>query len=103
VTGEQLVRQHGTAVRLTVRVQPRASRAAIGGKHGGAWRVRVQAPPVEGAANDAVCTLLAETLGVPRRAVRVVSGVASRTKIIEVEGVTAQAVLARLSAASEDR
>lgn len=103
MTSVPLVRQHGTAVRLTVRVQPRASRTAVGGEHGGVWRVRVQAPPVEGAANDAVCTLLAETLGVPRRAVRVVGGAASRTKIVEVEGVTAQAVLARLGAASEDR
>jgi hypothetical protein len=98
-----LVRQHGTAVRVTVRVQPRASRSGIGGAHAGAWRVRVQAPPVDGAANEAVCAVLAEALGVPRRDVRVISGAAARTKVIELHGLTAQSVQARLVAVTEGR
>jgi uncharacterized protein len=103
VTGEQLVRQHGSAVRVTVRVQPRSSRAAIEGEHGGAWRVRVQAPPVEGAANDAVCALLSKALELPRGAVRIVSGASGRNKVVELEGLSAAEVRARLAAATEVR
>ena len=90
-------------MRVTVRVQPRASRARIEGVHGEAWRIRVQAPPVEGAANDAVCDLLAEALRLPKRRVRVVSGASARTKIVEIEGTSADVVRARLTAASEER
>lgn len=100
----QLVRQVGTAVRIPVRVQPRASRSAVEGQHGGAWRVRVQAPPVEGAANEAVCELLARVLGVPRRQVRVVAGASARSKVVEVADSVAEEVLTRLSgAATSDR
>lgn len=97
------VRQHGAAVRITVRVQPRASRSGIDGERGGAWRVRVQAPPVDGAANDAVCALLADALGVPKRGVRVVGGAAARTKIIEIDDIAAPVVQARLEAAGAPR
>jgi len=103
VTADDLVRQVGTAVRVSVRVQPRASRSAVQGIHGGAWRVRVQAPPVDGAANDAVCDLFAEVLDVSRRQVRIVSGATGRTKVVEIAGSTSDAVRARLSAASEER
>jgi hypothetical protein len=84
-------------------VQPRASRAGIQGVHGGAWRIRVQAPPVEGAANDAVCDLLAEALRLPKRDLRVVSGTTARTKVIEIDDVSAEIVRARLTAATEER
>lgn len=73
------------AVRFAVRVQPRASSNEIAGMHGGALRVRLQAPPVEGAANEALIRFLASTLDVPRRCVRIVSGVSSRNKIVEVD------------------
>ncbi|MHB1298314.1 MAG: DUF167 domain-containing protein [Gemmatimonadaceae bacterium] len=82
------------AVRFNVRVQPRASRAGVDGLHGDALRVRVNAPPVDGAANAAVVELFAELLDVPRRAVRVVAGEGSRSKVIEVDGVGAAAVAA---------
>jgi uncharacterized protein (TIGR00251 family) len=101
-TGD-VVRQHGGTVRVTVRVQPRASRAAVEGTYGDAIRVRVQAPPVEGAANDAVCELLAATLGLARRHVRVVTGASSRTKTIEIEGLSADVIRSRLTAATETR
>ena len=97
------VRQHGTAVRIIVRVQPRASRSVVEGERGGAWRVRVQAPPVDGAANDAVCALMAESLGVPRRGVRLVGGATARTKIIEIDDIAAPVVQARLAAAAAPR
>lgn len=82
------------AVRFTVRVQPRASRAAIDGLHGDALKLRVSAPPVEGAANEAVVALLADALDVPRRAVRIVAGESSRSKVVEVDGVDAARVRA---------
>lgn len=103
MSADQLVRQHGTAVRITVRVQPRASQARVDGMHGEAWRIRVQAPPVEGAANQAVCDLLARTLRIPRRQIRVVSGLSARMKVVEIEGISAEAVRARLAAATEER
>jgi hypothetical protein len=71
--------------------------------HGGAWRIRVQAPPVEGATNDAVCDLLAEALRLPKRDLRVVSGTTARTKVIEIDDVSAEIVRARLTAATEER
>lgn len=80
------------ALRFAVRVQPRASRAAIEGLHGDALRVRVTAPPVDGAANEAVVALLAEALGVPRSAVRVVAGASGRRKVVEVSGAAAEAL-----------
>ena len=81
-------------VRFTVRVQPRASRSAIEGVHGDALRVRLSAPPVDGAANEALIELLAKALGVAKRDVRVVAGGASRSKVIEVEGVASARVRA---------
>jgi len=80
------------AVRFAVRVQPRSSRAGVDGVHGDALRVRVNAPPVEGAANEAVVEVLAKALGVAKRAVTIVSGATSRSKVVEVRGVTAAGV-----------
>jgi uncharacterized protein (TIGR00251 family) len=87
VTGGLDVRPHGAGVRVKVHVQPRAARSAIDGMHGDALKVRLAAPPVDGAANDALVLLLADALGVPRRAVRVVAGATSRGKIVDVDGV----------------
>lgn len=83
-------------VRFGVRMQPRASRSGIDGIHGDALKVRVQAPPVDGAANAALVTVLAEALGVREGAVQVVAGLASRIKVVEVLGVTRAEVLAAL-------
>jgi uncharacterized protein (TIGR00251 family) len=55
-------------------------------------KVRLQAPPVDGAANDALVTFLADELGVPRRGVRIVAGSTSRSKTVEVDGIAATAV-----------
>lgn len=84
---------------LSIRVIPRAKRSAITGMRDGAWVVRLQAPPVEGAANDALMALLAATLGVPKRAVSIVSGETSRQKRVRVAGMdtaTAQELLHRV-------
>ena len=88
------VQVRGNTVRVSVHVQPRATRSEIIGLHGAALKVRLQAPPVDGAANEALVTLLAERLGVARRAVKVVAGASSRAKTVEVEGTTEDAVRA---------
>ena len=79
--------QTPTGIRLRVRVQPRASRTEIAGLHGDAVKVRLAAPPVNGAANEALARFIARHLGVRRSAVRIESGAASRSKIIEVDGI----------------
>ena len=71
--------------RFAVKVQPRASRNEIAGMQNGILRVRLQAPPVEGAANEALIAFLADELGVSRRHVRIVSGFGSRNKVLEVD------------------
>ena len=88
------MRRHGDAVRFSVRVQPRASRTEIAGLHGTALKVRVHAPPVDGAANEAVVDLLARQLRIPRGNIRVVSGATGRSKMVEATGVGVDAVLA---------
>ena len=57
--------------------------------HGDALKVRLSAPPVDGAANEALVELLADELNVARRAVRIVSGVTSRSKVVQVDGIDA--------------
>jgi uncharacterized protein (TIGR00251 family) len=79
-------------VRLQVRVQPRASRNEIAVQQDGALKVRLTAPPVDGAANEALVAFLADRLGVPRRNVAIVGGMTSRTKTVEVRGTTDAAV-----------
>ena len=71
--------------RLNVRVQPRASRNEFAGVQSGVLRIRLQAPPVDGAANDALVEFFADELGVARRMVRIVSGFGSRNKVVEVD------------------
>jgi uncharacterized protein (TIGR00251 family) len=76
------------ALTFAVRVVPRASRSEIAGEHDGALRVRVAAPPVEGAANVELVRTLARALGVPSRAVEIKSGHTSKTKLVSVAGAT---------------
>jgi hypothetical protein len=84
--------------RLTVQVQPRASRNEIVAAAGGSLRVRVAAPPAGGAANEAVRALLAEALDCPRSAVTILRGHSARTKLVEVAGVAPEEARARLAA-----
>ena len=79
--------------RLSVRLTPRGGRDAIDGWAPGAGgrpllKVRVSAPPADGAANAALIALLARTLGRPKRDLRIVAGAASRLKRVEIEGLT---------------
>jgi uncharacterized protein (TIGR00251 family) len=75
------------AITFSVRVAPRASRSEIVGEHDGALRVRIAAPPVDGAANENLVRTLAKALGVPGAAVEIVSGHQSRNKTVRVRGV----------------
>jgi uncharacterized protein (TIGR00251 family) len=84
--------------RISVRVQPRASRSEVAGMHGGAIRIRLTAPPIDNAANDALVKFLAERLKVPRHQLRVIAGLSSRSKIVEIDGGDAQAIMAALLA-----
>jgi uncharacterized protein (TIGR00251 family) len=83
-------------VTLKVRVQPRASRDALAGEREGALVVRLCAPPVEGAANEALARFLGKALGVAPSAVRIVSGATGRNKVVAVAGLDAAAAQARL-------
>jgi len=84
------------AVILLVRMQPRASKDEIAGEMAGALKIRLRAPAVEGRANEALAEFLAELLKTPKAAVRILSGDRSRTKRIEIRGVTRQQILALL-------
>jgi uncharacterized protein (TIGR00251 family) len=75
-------------VTLAIRVMPRAPKNEIGGTRDGRLIVRVTAPPVDSAANDAVIELLARHYGVPKRAVRIVSGERARNKTVEIDGLS---------------
>jgi uncharacterized protein (TIGR00251 family) len=79
-----------------VRVQPRASKDEIAGEMGGALKVRLRAPAVEDRANEALVEFLAQLLKTSRSAVRILSGERSRTKRVEIFGVTRQQILALL-------
>lgn len=81
---------------LLVRVIPRAKKTEVAGVRGDAVVIRLAAPPVEGAANDALVAFLCDALQVPRRAVRIVGGEHGRQKRIAIDGWTAQAAAERL-------
>ena len=81
---------------IRIQAQPKASRSEVVGVHGDRLKIRIAAPPVDGAANEELVRLLAETLGVPRKAIRIVSGQTGRRKVVEVEGLTAGEVAGKL-------
>ena len=82
---------------ISVTVSPGAARTQLVGKHGDGWKAMVAAPPERSRANDALVELLAETLAVPRSSVRVVSGLAAKKKVVEVDDLAAAEVERRLA------
>jgi len=76
-----------------VQVVPRASITQVAGRHGDAVRIRIAAPPVDGAANDELARFIAKQLSVPRGAVTIARGQAARRKIVTVDGITTDAAL----------
>jgi uncharacterized protein (TIGR00251 family) len=91
-----MVRATPKGVAIDVRVIPRSSKTQIDGTRGGRLLVRVAAPPVDEAANEAVVALLADILDVPKRAVRIVAGERARQKRVAVEGISVDAARTRL-------
>jgi len=85
-------------VEIRVSVLPRSSRSEIIGLHDGALKVKLTKPPVDGAANAECCRLIAKLLGVPKSAVSVVHGGASRRKVLLVEGIGEKKALEILAA-----
>jgi uncharacterized protein (TIGR00251 family) len=85
-------------VTFAVRVIPRAGRTGVAGTRGDALLVRLAAPPVEGAANEALVEFLAHAFDRPKRDVRIVSGQSSRDKRVAVDGLTSDAAARVLSA-----
>jgi hypothetical protein len=84
--------RHGEQTWLAVSVVPNAKRTGADGLHGGALRVRLAAPPVDGKANDVLVQWVAGELGLPRRAVTLVRGQSSRRKLVAVEATAPQVV-----------
>jgi uncharacterized protein YggU (UPF0235/DUF167 family) len=82
-------------MRVTVRVIPRSRHNSIE-REAGILKARLTAPPVDGAANEALLALLAEKLGIPRRSISIIQGATSRQKIIEIDGLMAEEVEKRL-------
>jgi uncharacterized protein (TIGR00251 family) len=80
-------------VSFSVRVQPRAGKDEIAGLHQGAIKIRLTAPAVENRANQALIEFLAALLKTAKSAVRIQSGARSRTKRVEIRGVTCQQIL----------
>ncbi len=85
------------SVTFAVRIVPRSSRNQVVGVEGGALKIKLTAPPVEGAANAALIEFVAEWLGVRRSAVSIVSGDKARNKLVRVKGVTREQVLERVA------
>lgn len=85
-------------MRITIRVKPGSARPGVGGEHDGALIVRVSARAVDGKATEAALAAVASSFGVRRGAVRLVSGAASRTKVIDIDAEEAPGTLAALLA-----
>ena len=85
--------------RIQVKVHPRAKRSAVSGRLGDAWKLDLAAPPVEGKANDECIRFLAGLAGVPRSRIRIITGAAARTKLIDIEGAAQETVDALLTRA----
>jgi len=93
-----VIRNTTAGVEFDVRVIPRARKTAIAGLRDDAVVVRLAAPPVEGAANDALVAYLARAFGRPRRDVHIVSGQSSRDKRVAIDGLSDDEVARGISA-----
>lgn len=93
---DSMIQDHGSGVTLKIRVQPKASRSEIVGVVEGILRVRLTAPPVEGAANKECIRFLSKKLGIAKSKIEIVSGERSREKILRIDGVSRDDVRRRL-------
>ncbi|OGW37647.1 MAG: YggU family protein [Nitrospirae bacterium RBG_13_39_12] len=79
-------RKSKKGITLKVKVEPRSSRKGISGLLGDTLKIRVNAPPVGGAANEELIEILSEELGIKKTSIKIVSGQSSRNKVVEIEG-----------------
>ncbi|MDR1988713.1 MAG: DUF167 domain-containing protein [Acidobacteriaceae bacterium] len=93
-----MIRETATGIELLVRVIPRAKRTEASGERDGHLLIRLSAPPVDGAANEALIEFLSRQLGCPKRAIRLTSGDTNRTKRLTIDGVSASTAARALSA-----
>ena len=96
MSGSLTIRQTATGVSFNVRVQPRARKNELCGVQGDALKVRLTAPPVEGAANEALVAFLAKSLQVRKSQVEIIQGRASRSKVVAVSGISLEKARERL-------
>jgi uncharacterized protein len=92
----EFVRDVADGCTVSVRVQPGAKRDAVMGLHGGAVKIALSAPPVDGRANEALIAFVAEKVGLPRARISLVAGMASRSKVLRITGKSAAEVKAAL-------
>ena len=86
----------GPSATVSVRVVPRSSKEGVAGFEGGIVRIRLNAPPVEGKANEALVRFFAKAVGVPKSRITLVAGERGRSKIVRVSGITRDALMAAL-------
>ncbi|MSU64386.1 MAG: YggU family protein [Pedosphaera sp.] len=91
------LRSHQDGVLLAVKLQPRASKNEIGEAAGSELKIRVTAPPVDSAANQALVDLLARTLNCPRSAMQLIRGQTSRHKTIQIHGMSVEAFMTAMA------
>jgi uncharacterized protein len=84
------------AIRIEIYVQPRASKTEIAGMHDGRIKVRLAAPPIDGAANATLIEFIAKRLAIAKSRVRIVAGETGRRKVVEVDGIAEEMIRERL-------
>lgn len=90
------------SVTFAVRVQPRASHSGVAGEFEGVMKVRLGAPPVDGAANQELIRLLAKLFDVTRADVQLISGATSKNKVVRVSGISLDEAARKISTALKD-
>jgi len=86
--GRERNKSAANATVLSVRIQPRASKNELVHMEGGKIKIRLTAPPVDGAANEALVRYLSDKLSVPKSNIEIVSGHTSRDKVVRIEGIS---------------
>lgn len=86
----------GARARITVKVQPRAKATRVAGRMGRAYRLQLAPPPVDGKANVECIAFLAGLAGVAKSRVRILSGLTSRLKVVEIDGIEQEEMERRL-------
>jgi uncharacterized protein (TIGR00251 family) len=86
----------GPSATVSVRVVPRSTKEGVAGFEGGVVKIRLNAPPVEGKANEALVRFLAKAVGVPRSRITLITGERGRNKVVRVAGVTREGLMAAL-------